>query len=204
MATSNKQMEWDFGAYHRKFHQTLAFIQIGESLPEWHWIAAISDNLLVYDNPRGEPIGQLLCQCYKGEYKHSLDRYPVIQMLYKTIMPGAYWSKGKEVVYYLTKRHLKSYKIGLSDETFNVRGAGKGPQAFVRVNKLIDLTNPILEYLNLGSCEVFSQKVVRIGTTLFADGDSIGFMENNVCMLRHKNFHPLIDPLLEGKWQIES
>jgi hypothetical protein len=201
---SNPQMEWDQGAYSRKFHQTLAFIQIGENLPSWSWVAAIADNLLVYDNPRGNPIGQVLCQCYKGEPQSDTDKYPIIQMFYKNILPGAYWAKDMDHMYYLTKRHLKSYKIGLSDETFNVRIGNKNESNFSRVNKQINLDAPIDHYHNLGFCEVFTQKVVRIGTDLFADGDSIGFMENNVCMLRHKNFYPLISPLLEDRWQIES
>lgn len=205
MASKKYQMEWDHAAYYRKFHQTLSFVQIGDEAPAWKWIGAVSDNGLVYGDARRSPIGQYLRQCTGGEPDHFPGDYPIVQFLYQTIMPGAYQHRqDPDGVFYLMKRHVKSYKIGLSDETHNVILCRKSMCGFDRISHWIDMDRPIESYVNCGKYEVFSRKLVRVNTTLFADGDSIGFMESGMCMLRHPNFVPLVQPWLEDKWQIVS
>lgn len=206
MTSKKYQMEWDHSAYYRKFQQTLAYVQIGEAAPAWTWIGACSDNMLVYGDPRRHPIGQFVCEITGGEPSHSPSDYPVVQFFYQPILPGVYQSREAEdaPIYYLMKRHIKSYKIGLSDENFNVIKCWKGHFEYDRVTRHIDLGNPVDSYMLGDNYEVFSRKVVRIGSTLWADGDSIGFMEGGSCMLRHPNFAPLLQPLLGAKWQIES
>lgn len=201
--TANKiQMEWDHAAYVRKFHQTVAFAQIGNAAPQWMWVAAIDDHHRVYENAHQNPIGQVVTQQAKGVPFQDEDKYPIIQLFYKTILPGAYWSKVGNMIYFLTRRHLKSYKIGLSDETFNCHKIVREEDFGQRIDRDIDLSAPITSYTEFGICEVFTRKVVRIKSTLFADGDIVGFMDKGVCVLRHKNLEPLIHPLLGDKWQI--
>lgn len=204
MTINKLQMEWDHAAYVRKFHQTMAFAKIGNTAPQWMWVAAIDDNYRIYENTRQNPIGQVVAQVCKGMPTNDEDKYPIIQLFYKTILPGAYWSRAGSTIYYLSRRHLKSYKIGLSDETFLVHKMTMDEDFGQRVDRDINLDKPVTEYTPFGVCEVFSRKVVRIKSTLFADGDPIGFMEKGVCVLRHRNFEPLIHPLLGDKWQIES
>lgn len=204
MSANKYQMEWDHASYVRKFHQTIAYIQIGEGTPHWRWVGTITDSGLVHDNPRTAPLGQIVTECQGGKILHDPEKYPVVQFFYKGIMPGVYASKDRfGMAYYLVKRHLKSYKIGLSDETFNIMQCAT-PGMYDRVTRDIDLDNRIMSYVDGGMYEVFSPKVVRIGSNLFADGDNIGFMEGGTCVLRDKAFVPFIEPLLENKWQIAN
>ena len=199
------QMEWDHQAYYRKFNQTLAYAKVGNQEAKWHWIGAISDSNFIYGDPRRPPIGQYLCQSDKGHVHHDPDDYPIVQFFYQPIFSGAYRSKAcEDQFYFLQKRHMKSYRIGCSDETFNVISCLPDVFLFDRVRVDIDLSRPVTIPFLGGKCEVFSQHLVKIGTTLYTNGDSIGFMENGVCMVRNKNFVPLLKPLLEDKWQIES
>lgn len=205
MSQQNKiQMEWDLAAYQRKFHQTLSYLKVGDEEPAWRWVASITDSCFVYEDARKKPIGQIVMQCTKGQVVHNTNDYPIVQFLYQQILPGAYYSAKGGGIYYLTKRHIKSYKIGLSDETFRVDWAHPTGFSPDRVSSRIDLNAPVTTYVGTEKFEVFTRKVVRLGTTLFADGDAIGFMEQGVCVLRHKNFVPLIKPILGAKWQIES
>lgn len=204
MITSKIQMEWDHAAYVRKFHQTVAYAQIGNAAPKWMWVAAIDDSCRLYENARQNPIGQVVSQANKGVPHNDEDKYPIIQLFYRTILPGAYWSRAGSLIYYLSRRHLKSYKIGLSDETFNCHKINQEEDFGQRIDRDIDLDAPVTSYTPFGICEVFTRKVVRIKSTLFADGDVVGFMDKGVCILRHKNLKHLIHPLLGDKWQIES
>ena len=204
--TSSIQMEWDVSAYTRKFLHTVSLVQIGDAEPEWRWIGGITDSQIIYGVSKARPLGQLVTECSDGKIHNPIEKYPIAQCLYRGLTTGAYRPKKHPtgILYYLVKRHLKSYKIGLSDETFNVYHniGSDGAYMLTRISDDIDLMNPVCKY-EVGACwEVFTQKLVRMGTGLYADGEFIGFMEKGVCVLRHKNFTPLLQPILEDKWQI--
>lgn len=202
--TSKIQAEWDYSSYMRKFQQTLAYTQIGDAPPEWKWIATFTDDGFVYSNARTSPFGQVLFQCNGSNPMKNVDNYPIVSLHYVCPPLGAYWDKARETIYYLSRRHLKSYKIGLSDETLATIQCYPGGMQHSRITSDIDLLNPVSELTVFGTTTVFTQKLVKIGHDLIADGNVIGFMEGDVCVLRHKGFIPLIKPVLGEQWQIES
>ena len=199
------QTEWDYSSYVRKFHQSIAYVRIGEKEPRWTWIGAITDNHLVYNDPRKTAIGQIVLQKDEDNIHHDPEKYPVVEFLYKGFLPGPYWGEKPGVFYVTTRRHLKSYKIGLSDECYSVRECfGDRHNPFCRVGAYIDMNRPVLGNYITEHAEVFNRRLIRLGTTLFADGNAVGFMEGGVCVMRNPGFVPLIKPILGDRWQIES
>jgi hypothetical protein len=194
--------EWDSSSYQRKFSGTLAYTKVGNGPWEWKFVGMIKENNLVYFDPRLSARGQVVCEVQNYEPTYEVEKYPIVQFAYRTILPGVYASSERNHAFLLTKRHQKSYKIGLSDETFNIIHSHTRTQHRPSVD--IDLESPLMGHQIVGAFEVFSPKLVRVGSSLVADGNDIGFMEKGKAVLKSKNFVPLVAPFLEGKWQIES
>lgn len=163
------------------------------------YIQGVEENHLLYidDSPKYE----VLLQCKGYKKYHSV---PTAELLYVPIHVGAYRSKSGRGVYYLSRRHQKSYKIGLSEETFNIQCLTPNKVFFDRAKSDIDLSSPVYFTEEVKTYQVFSHRLVRVGTNLVADGETIGFMEGERCILRHKLFENFVRPFLGDKWQIES
>jgi len=196
-------IEWDIASYTRKFSGTLAFIQKIDTSepPKWCYIKTIHDTHKVY-NDHNVCLGWVKTE--KSSTLNGYDNLPCLDFIYRKILPGFYKHKVEGFIH-LAKKHIKSFKIGLSHETFDIRWYGH-IITDTEVTNEIDLDSPVIGYTlgETGKYEIFTNTLYRRDKTLYSNMIELGFMEDGECYLKSKKFKPYVEPHLGGKWQIVS
>lgn len=203
----NPVIEWDSHSYHRKFGSCISYIEIGGK-KEWKYIRSIDGNQLVVTIDKEGPQTLGWVRSENGGFPHHehMKMFPEVLFYYKEIKPGIYCGGVKSKSYWLiSKTHIKSYHIGLSTEGHEITllFTENGEAEHWEEADLV-LDEPISK-ISLPDLDVFSPNLYRLGTNLYAEGkNNIGFMEKGLCFLKSPRFIPLIKPLLDESWQIET
>jgi hypothetical protein len=190
--------EWDLSSYQRKFSGTRAFCSIGGKPPEWKSIHSISAEGIVYDYETRTPIGEVISENQIEKFTPA----PELEFIYQPIQCGFYLC-GKSIVS-ITRKHVRSWKIGLSNEGYNILRLPKNNMD-AGMNVIpwyynIDLSAPFIGKVDItttiGNGVAIKNKELSIFNT------TIGFVEGNRVVLKNKVFNPILAPYLGDKWQI--
>lgn len=190
--------EWDQGSVNRKFAHTRAKVQIGDKPPVWMPIDEVSSDQLVYSNGNG-CIGQTLFE-HNGFAKLHKS-VPVVSFEYAPIECGFYHHLNKAGEFYcIVRKHVKSWKIGLSNEGYNIFHYPTGDLVSHKTN--IDLDRPFnasfMDYAYFGNGLIKDKNKLKYLET------PLGFIDKDRIVLNDQAFAPLVAPYLGDKWQIVS
>lgn len=199
--------EWDLGAYARKFLGTKAHCSIGGAPPRWIHIGRFREEGGIVEDIEKNVLGEVL---FEENGLQELTNLPKVQFFYTPIKCGFYRDLARDqFIYLVMRKHVKSWKIGFSHESFTITRFNKylGDYLNVPTKCTIDLDSPITSSakqgeLKLNAVEVFSSGLMSRKKSLLLYDQEIGFMEGNKIILKDMAFSPLLKPLLENKWEI--
>lgn len=193
--------EWDIASYQRKFSYSLALCRLeGEEAPKWRTIGSIFEDTNVVCDNDGEPFAQVRCECEDLAVKTS--KYPVIEFSYAPIKCGFYHSIHNETsIFSIWRKHVKSYKIGLSTDGYNITAITASLMALKASNASgIDMSRPVTQ--NFLDFNIINSSMLFRGNSLDFFGESLAFIQDNKIVLKDSAFKPLLAPYLGDKWQI--
>lgn len=190
--------EYDYNSAIRKFAATKAMVQVGGKPPEWRNIYKIDDLGCVWEKGVREAIGETLYEV--NEYKKQTEKLPIVNFIYAPIICGFY--QGARAIFKIERKHIKSWKVGLSNEAYSIKKLQYGHFAETPYYDDFDLTNP-LEVAKIDEgCEFLGGGLNRFHSSLKFLGTDLGFIDNDKLILKHKAFEPLIKSYVGEKWQI--
>lgn len=193
--------EWDISSYQRKFSHSLALCRLeGEETKKWRVIGSIFEDTNVVCDNDGEPFAQVRCEC--EDLAKKTTKYPVIEFSYAPIKCGFYHALTSEsVIFSIWRKHVKSYKIGLSSEAYNIKCI---TASLMTLNAShannIDMERPVTQ--NFLDFNVINSSMLLRGNSLEFFGESLAFIQENKIVLKDSAFKPLLTPYLGDKWQI--
>lgn len=192
--------EWDVASYNRKFAHSIANCGIGNEPPEWRCIHEISQEGAVFLRGEDDPVGQVVFEC-KGA--PLLAEMPIVEFNYTPIEAGMYaYKNSKDLFFILQRRHLKSFKIGLTSEGYEIFEIAPGGGVTRRdYRAAIDLTKPLTQ-AKFKKHHILNSNLVVDGKTLRAYGTTIGFLDAGRAILKDPAFKPLVKPYLGDAWEI--
>lgn len=189
--------EWDYGSYNRKFAGTKALCCPEGGLMAWRPIRDISEDGCVWIPDEEDPLGEVLFECNGGKQ----TKLPLVRFDYVGIQPGMYAHEKKVNHFFsVTRRHLKSYKIGLSSEGYDIIEWAPNGAVKRGYQCAIDLTKPVTG--KFAKYNILTANLLVEGKNLKAFGVNIGFMEDGKAILTDPALRPLVQPLLGDAWEI--
>lgn len=187
--------EWDQGSANRKFAHTRAHVKIEDKDPQWLPIEEIGHDGIVYVYGMGA-IGETPFEVNSFIKNTKLK---TVEFLYTPIECGFYHHLSKAGEFYcIVRKHVKSWKIGLSHEAYNIfhYPGGNGDT----YKSPIDMERPFNE--SFMDFQYLGNGLIRDSFQLKYLETAIGFIDKDRIVLNDKHFGPLITPYLGDKWQI--
>jgi len=193
-------IEWDSAAYDRKYSNALCKIKLAKE-SFWGWISDQQGNGAEYSFYVRGLDHWYSTRCSSNEYD-PIERlsHPEAELEYSPVRAG--WYKCGNVVALITRKMNRSFKIGLSSDSWEMTSFRMADGVMTEnVFRQLEPDSPVKNF-TAGELHVCSDGVWMHGSRLFYLRDEIGMAKQNRIVLNDPTFTMLVKERLGEEWKI--